>query len=296
MASSSLTASELLQRADEAQSSPPLDYGSRQILQGVVTLLDDWNCATINLNVVAAIALAVLTFLRFTLGKRNGVDWYSLAHSLVTGWGSVLALYLDEAASEQLTGIPEPLRACQCHGPLTSLHRIIPAITMGFSILDLLDGATIGIDFALHGCFTFVVMVFYVQTNVPQIVTPFIVMEMSTIHLGLIRADFFSKTASFVNQCLFAFMFFIFRVVIPPTYYVRLMMVMWRESSKDSYKACHGPFLFPFTMMLGLCFHSLNGFWFYKLIRKMKRKLSGQEGIQANNDLSATTREDKKDK
>ena len=41
----------------------------------------------------------------------------------------------------------------------------------------------------------------------------------------------------------------------------------------------------PAVWLFGLIFHGLNAFWFYKIVRKVQRKMAGIEKIQENNDL-----------
>jgi len=278
-----LQASEILQ---DAALVSQLDGISIPILHAVAVIDDVLDGRTLDLHWVALGTFLVLGAIKVTIGKYRGVEWYSLTHSVVTGVGALMAVYLDVTSSQLLTGIAEPLRSCQCQGPLTSLHRMVPAITMGYAVIDLLEGATLGIDFALHGCFTLLVMIFYVSImKAPQIVTPYIIMEISTINLALVRADFFPKMVSLINQALFAFFFFLFRIVIFPMLYYQLVTIMYRERMTDTFQSCFSPVLFPFTTGMGLCFHALNAFWFYKIVRKMIRKWSGQEGIQANNEL-----------
>lgn len=52
---------------------------------------------------------------------------------------------------------PEPQGSLQeCFGPLTSLHRIIPAITQGYAVCDIINGfhllsKGLGPEFLAHG-------------------------------------------------------------------------------------------------------------------------------------------------
>mmetsp|Transcript_2991 Transcript_2991/g.4017 ORF Transcript_2991/g.4017 Transcript_2991/m.4017 type:complete len:272 (-) Transcript_2991:266-1081(-) len=268
---------------------------SRQVL-GFIAILDKSGLATVNLNVVGAVTFFILLGIRFTLKKYRGVDWYAFLHAIVSGSGSLLAVYLDANAAYALTGLGEPLRSCMCHGPLTSLHRILPAITMGYSLLDLLDGLGLGIDFALHGIFTFSVMIVFIQLNAPHVVTPFLLMEVSTINLTLVRADFFSDTVALVNQACFAFLFFLFRIVVCPYLWAKLCWTMYEERNNEVYQNCFSPYVLPITFVFGAFFHILNSFWFYKILRKIKRKASGSEGIKANNDLVEEEEEKRKKK
>jgi len=291
------SASDLL--ATEGASS--LDWASVQILQFIqkletTGLLDP----QVNLNAVGAVTFGILLAIRFTFKKYRGVDWYALIHAIITGYGSLFAAYLDAHAAEPLTGLAEPLRSCSCHGSLTSLHRVLPAITMGYATFDLLDGLTLGIDFALHGFFTLLVMVVFVQMNAPHVVAPFLLMEVSTINLAMMRADFFPELVALANMAGFAFFFFLFRIVVCPILWWQLCQVMWAERNSETYQSCFPPALLPFFVLAGVFFNALNSFWFYKIVRKIQRKLSGDEDIKAENHLTeadkAMDEQEKKEK
>ncbi|KAL7575592.1 hypothetical protein ACA910_020162 [Epithemia clementina (nom. ined.)] len=254
------------------------------LILSFISKLDDWGARTVNLLHVGAVTFVILLSIRVSAGKYRGVEWYALLHALVSGIGAVMATYLDVYASEALTGVPEPLRSCQCQGPLTSLHRFLPAITMGYATFDFFDGLTLGIDFAMHGAATLLVMVVYVVANAPQLVTPMLLMEVSTINLTMVRADFFPDVVSLLNQLSFAFFFMLFRIIICPYLWFKLMLALHSEHNTEAY--CFAPALYPLAGIMGVFFHCLNGFWFYKILRKMKRKLMGDEGIKANNDLN----------
>ncbi|KAL7575593.1 hypothetical protein ACA910_020163 [Epithemia clementina (nom. ined.)] len=260
-----------------------IDGISRLILK-FIALLEDWGAKDVNLLAVGTVTFVFLLGIRLSLGKYRGVDWYALLHSLVSGMGALLASYLDVFASEILTGVPEPLRSCQCQGPLTSLHRIIPAITMGYATFDFLDGLTIGIDFAMHGAALLVVLVVYVSANAPHLITNALLSEISTINLNLLRADFLPDSLSFLNQLMFVLTFFLFRIIVCPYCWVKLMSALHSEHNTEAY--CYSPILYPLAGIFGFFFNCLNVYWFYKILRKMKRKLSGQEGLKTNNNLN----------
>jgi hypothetical protein len=269
-----------------------IDGVSRLILQ-VVALLDDFGAQTWDLRIVGVATSIFLFGVRLAFNKKYGVDWYALLHALVTGLGSMGAVYLDMVASETLTGTAEPLRSCQCEPPLTSLHRILPAITMGYAIFDMIDGLTLGIDFAAHGVMTFIIMAFYVESDLPQIVMPFLLMEVSTIFLTIVRATFFTETMTMMTQALFALNFFVFRIVLTPLVWCKLMWTMYDLSGTELYQSCFNIYALPVSIVIGLFFHCLNAFWFYKIIRKIKRKMSGKEKIHANNDLKESESQQK---
>ena len=70
----------------------------------------------------------------------------------------------------------------QCGGPMTSLHRILPAITLGYSVTDLINGFAIGKpDFILHGFATCAVMLIFCELNVPHTIVQMLVMEVNIL-------------------------------------------------------------------------------------------------------------------
>jgi hypothetical protein len=107
-----------------------------------VTAATEWT--SIQVAVVTAI---ILGGIRVAFQQKCGVNWYSFIHATVTGLVSFICVWLNVFAAEALTGTAEPLGAILCNGPLTSMHAIVPAITMGFGVFDIVEGFSHGIDF-----------------------------------------------------------------------------------------------------------------------------------------------------
>lgn len=267
-----------------AQQQEQLPLLTRIILQ-VCVQLDDWGAWQWQLRTIGLVTAIVLSGARLVLQKKRGVDWYALIHALITAVGSLACYYLDVFMSETLTGTPEPLRMCQCQGPMTSLHRILPAITMGYAIFDLVDGLTIGIDFAIHGVATLAVFLFFCEINLPEAMASAQVMEVSTVFLSLIRADFFSSTLTMGNMALFGITFFIFRIIAMPYIWGKLMLECWRQSTSEVYQSCFPSYFLPVAFSFGILFHALDLFWFYKIVKKIQRKLGGSEKLHESNHL-----------
>ena len=253
-----------------------IDFATRGILRGVAAL-DHLGAREWNLRLVGVATCVFLGLVRLYYPKTHNVDWYALLHNIVTGVGSVAAAYLDFFSAETMTGTAEPLRSCLCEGPLTSLHRILPAITMGYGILDLLEGLQLGPDFAAHGVMTFSIMTFFVESDLPQVVVPFLLMEVSSIFLSMVRADFWSDTMALVVQVLFAWNFFVFRILVTPFIMFRLIKTMYEQSGEKLYQSCFNPYVLPVSIAVGMFFNCLNVYWFYKIVRKVRRKMTGKE-------------------
>ena len=130
-----------------------------QLFLSLIGVLDSYGAKTWNLRAVAA-ASAVVLYATYRLGrsggqqggksssnaKVGGVCWEGLLHATVSGVGSAICVYLNHFAAVDISGESEPLRSIRCDGdddasaslPLTSLHRILPAITLGYGLCDIL--------------------------------------------------------------------------------------------------------------------------------------------------------------
>ena len=262
-----------------------LDPVTRALLTGI-SVLDQQGAWTWKLGLVGFSTSITLLTVRTLLRKKRGIDWYALIHAVISSLGAWTCLYLDWVASEQLAGVAEPLRSVQCAGPLTSLHRILPAITMGYSVFDFLDGLTISLDFALHGAATLAVMILFIEVGAPQIVAPMLIMETSTIFLNMVKADFFPARVAIANQLCFLVSFFFARIVMFPMIWAKLMFTMWNSRGDNAFLECY-PSHFMYTcFFFGLFYNTLNAHWFMKIMRKARRRIAGIERHTECNDLT----------
>ena len=159
---------------------------------------------------------------------------------------------------------------------------------MGYAVIDIIDGFTVGIDFLIHGILTLAVMLFFCEQNRPQIVAPFIIMECSTIFLNFVRATFLDEVGSLIVQFLFAITFTIIRIIIVPPLHFGITRALFMAETSD----CDAPYMKWVVLLFGMMFNTLNAFWFYKLVRKVRRKLSGKEKIKDKLSLASTTKRD----
>jgi TLC domain len=262
-----------------------LDFVSRSLLWAI-GILDQHGAWTWNLRYVAVATTIFLGGVRLVFHKKRGIDWYAFLHAIASASGAFACLYLDFVASERLTGIPEPLRSIQCHGPLTSLHRILPAITMGYSIFDLIDGLSISFDFVLHGAATMAVMALFIEVGAPHIMAPMLLMEGSTCFLTVVKADFFPDALVMLNQACFVFSFFLCRIVVVPYFWANLMMTMWQHRSEPAFQDCFPSFFMSACFFFGMFYNLLNGYWFTKIVKKARRRILGIEKHNEKNDLA----------
>lgn len=96
---------------------------------------------------IAFCSLIVMGAIQLLAAERLGVRWYAFSFAVVSGCLSLVCVLLNVFAAEELTGTTEPLRSILCQGPMTSLHRIVPAIAMGYGLLDIIEGINHGTDF-----------------------------------------------------------------------------------------------------------------------------------------------------
>jgi len=222
--------------------------------------------------------------IRLTFKKRCGVDWDALVHALITAVGSVICCYFESNPQyiSSSSFIEEPLNSIKfCAGPLTSLHRILPSITLGYAICDIINGfATMNRAGILHGFATMTVMALFVEfLDAANIIAPMLVMEISTVVLAAMKASFYTSTITIASQALFVITFFISRVVWTPYLMFNILRVMTVHGIGDCFKEQE---LFYVTLAFSLFFSGLNYYWFYLMLLKIRRKLTGKEKM---NDL-----------
>jgi TLC domain len=279
-----------------------LDPISIFLLRFISNYLDRYNAMEWNLTYVAITTTVVLGIIRIVFQKYYGIDWYAFIHAILSSTGSLMCLYLNFITSHQLsattsttTGVavssllthPEPLRSMQCHGPFTSLHRILPAITMGYSLFDFYDGLTISVDFMIHGLATFTIMYcFNYVFDAPHIMAPMLFMEGSTIFLTIVKADFLPSSIVFLNQMLFTLAFFVCRLVVVPYFWMELMITMYQQQNDIAFQQCFPSHFIVTCFVFGMFYNILNTYWFIKIIRKARRKILGIEKPKEKNDLS----------
>lgn len=191
----------------------------------------------------------------------------------------MICIYLNANASVYITGMEEPIRSLvACEGPLTSLHRLIPAITQGYALCDIIQGyhllsnEGLGPEFLAHGFATLISTALFNEYEVSHILTPMLVLEGSTIILAILRADFLSTRMQIICQAVFVVLFFLCRLVLFPYVYLSAMLV-GATSTGD----CVPVFLYHLCFVFGAFFNCLNLFWFMKIIRKVKRKITGKD-------------------
>ena len=285
-----------LYAADHLQVEGLDDPIARSLLTGVA-LLEEHGAWTWNLRLVGLSSSLFLLLVRLILKKKRGVDWYALIHAIISSGGAAACLYLDNTSSVRLTGSTEPFRAVMCQEPLTSLHRILPAITMGYALFDLFDGLFISVDFVLHGAATLAVMALFVELNAPQIMAPMLLMETSTIFLNMTKADFFSPAVSVANLACFTISFFLTRIVIVPIVWGNLMVTLWTNRGEVVFQECYPSYFKYACFLFGMFYNILNAYWFSKIVRKVQRKMKGVEKHDEQNDLvDEADRNRKKDK
>lgn len=244
-----------------------------------ISILDHYGAREWNLRTVAATSAITFLTIRTRIHRTYEVEWDSFIHSIISGLGSAICIYLNYYAAIPLAGFPEPIASLEeCQGPLTSLHRIIPAITQGYAICDIINGfhllsKGLGPEFLAHGLATFLVAAFFNELNASHILTPVLIMEGSTIPLGILRAKFLTPTTQVICQGIFVLLFFICRLVVFP-----LMLIEALPYMKGK---CFPHYLYYVCFIFGLFFNCLNVFWFVKIVKKIHRKMSGKEPLSS---------------
>eukprot|EP00986_Skeletonema_menzelii_P008073 scaffold3310_cov87-Skeletonema_menzelii.AAC.3 len=203
--------------------------------------------------------IAIITAITLGLLYRHekwGIRWYSLLHAILSGYLSLICVWTSYHHA--------PSSATLCDGPLTSLHRITPAITLGYGLFDILEAMLKSLprDFLLHGVATFGVMAYFCEYHIPEIVLPFLLMEISTVHLVFMKATNFSEQM------------------------VGIVKTTLLDGDVEEGSLACLPWHFKyFWLFFGLIFNGLNSYWGVKIILKVLRKVTGKEKMKEGNSL-----------
>eukprot|EP00591_Stephanopyxis_turris_P012639 CAMPEP_0195511940 /NCGR_PEP_ID=MMETSP0794_2-20130614/4084_1 /TAXON_ID=515487 /ORGANISM="Stephanopyxis turris, Strain CCMP 815" /LENGTH=271 /DNA_ID=CAMNT_0040639631 /DNA_START=122 /DNA_END=937 /DNA_ORIENTATION=- len=251
-----------------------LDAISNSILS-FIDILDSYGAASWSLRSVAFTSLAILMGLQIQ-GKVRGVYWHGVVNALITGIGSAMCVYLDVFASDAISGTAEPLRSIRCEGPLTSLHRLLPAVLLGYAAADVIDALHLGSDFLVHGLSVSIVMGVVCELGLSHHVTPMLLMEVSSIFLNLGAGDFIPDIISVMIQLIFVILFFLVRIVVVPYIWFVWVKTFHEEQTKAEKEMCFPHWFIYIVLVFGIIFHTLNLYWMYKIVKRVKRKLSGK--------------------
>lgn len=255
---------------------------------------------------VAVVSLLVLQFVFHVLNTKYEVGWYALIHACVVGTGSLACSYLDRYSTIIMGGgSPHPLRLILCDGAgggggaLTSLHRVLPFVTLGFAFTDVMEGLQLRrADYLFHGTLLGATFGTVCYLELQHCVVPMLLMELSSVPLNLRQATFLSSNGQVACSVMFALSFFVVRILIVPYIWGEFLWVLYQQQrstiqSLNSVEAettvnaqkesCFPPNFAYVVFVLGVCFHALNFFWMIKIGKKIQRKLSGKVTMAETN-------------
>jgi len=228
----------------------------------------DSNLAAYSNPMIATTSSVLFLTIRYQSGRKYKIDWESLVHALITGIGGSICLYLD------LNVLPG-FNNVRCHAP-TSLHRVLPAITQGYAICDILNGLQCGGAFLAHGIATLLLTSLFTIFGVGHVLGPMLVCEVSTILLSIVRNNFFTPLQTKMTEWSFFIAFLLCRIIILPYLSVDLLILMWKEQ-KDQGIVCDSKYMWYVTVSNILFFNGLNCFWFAKILRRIPKKMQRKE-------------------
>ncbi len=215
--------------------------------------------------------------LKQVLGKSLGVDWYAMIHALVTAGGALVVVYLDLNA-EVIAGEGEPLRSIRCEPALTSLHSILPMVSLGYAFSDFVEGVRLWRkDWILHGLLLGSCFMLVCELGVPHLVSAPLHREVSSIPLNLLHAKWSNPVLVMGTNASFLLSFFFSRIVLVPYLWYKWLLTYYNEIIVAKGDLCY-PWWFVYTVLFfGIGFHALNSYWMIFIFKKAYRKLSGIE-------------------
>lgn len=218
-----------------------------------------WNSLMISVT-----SCVVFLTIRYQSGRKYNIDWEALVHAIVTGTGGSFCVLLDMNIIPQSSYV-------RCHAS-TPLHNILPAVTQGYAICDILNGLEFGGAFLAHGIATLMLTSLFSMLGFAYMLSPMLVCEVSTILLSIMRATFFTPLQTKLAELSFFLLFFLCRIVMLPYLTINLLVEMWDEQ-KERGIICQSKFIWYITFVNILFFNSLNFFWFVKILAKIPRKI-----------------------
>ena len=90
------------------------------MLDSIQKIDETLNLADYTSRQVAIITILFLGLLLVGLHEKGGIRWYSLIHAIVSGYLSLICVW---------TSYYHTTNSGLCDGPLTSFHRITPAVS-----------------------------------------------------------------------------------------------------------------------------------------------------------------------
>ena len=98
--------------------------------------------------------------------------------------------------------LAEPLNMVRCGSPVTSLHRVLPTVSLGYAILDLVDGFAIDLAFMMHGIAFFTFSLCLSEINKNELLAIMLTLEVSNLKIILLFC-FFQSKAILITDCVF---------------------------------------------------------------------------------------------
>ena len=128
-------------------------------------------------------------------------------------------------------------------------------------------------------------MSYFCYYDVSEIIVPMLLMELSTVHLNLVRAEFLNSTGIVINMGFFVIIFFVVRLAVAPYFWWGIYTTSRDNATNPISQQCL-PWHFQYvSFVFGMFFNFLNAFWAYRIILKLKRKFAGKESIKHGNQL-----------
>mmetsp|Transcript_3310 Transcript_3310/g.6736 ORF Transcript_3310/g.6736 Transcript_3310/m.6736 type:complete len:263 (+) Transcript_3310:3-791(+) len=219
-------------------------------------------------SLVSTITFAVLYVVKKKIGSPLNVYWYAVLHAVLTGPPALLCVYLDMFAPKISPGSDhEPLRSIKGEKALSPLHSILPMISLGYGYVDVIEGFNLERwDFMLHGFAMVASMGSCCWLGKSHLVTPALLMELSSIPLNFLDCTIENKFFTMGVQLTFVISFFFTRLIIVPWLWFRWITTYYQHVFVGGNKSDFPRWFVCVVIGVGLIFHCLNAYWFVYMI------------------------------
>jgi hypothetical protein len=207
--------------------------------------------------------------------RTDGFDARMWIHSAVMGVAAAANFAFDSLTVE----VTEPERSFRCLPPASTLAWMLPAAEMGYALHDLRDALRAGNpSFIAHGALVggFLALLFWLR--VAHHLTVVIALHISSIFLNLRRVDFGSRANAAVDVA-FAASFVLLRLLALPALWVVFLRAAVAEPPHRLGACMLGGRVVYLAVLGGVGLHSLNGYWGWLIILKLRSKWRDADGV-----------------
>eukprot|EP00940_MAST-03C_sp_MAST-3C-sp2_P001651 g1651.t1 len=187
----------------------------------------------------------------------------AVIHHLLT---SVPALYVLFVESE-VAATKEPERSFRCLGPVSIVSSLLPPLSLGYGVHDLIDGyRRRDVSVLIHGSLLTSGLVILLHLDVAHHIVRIFTINISSFFLNLRALDFGTRSNVAVDL-MFVASFAILRAIVLPMWWIQFLSFAHRTPA-TTWGTCMSWGVVRGAILGGMILHSLNFYWLYRIVMR----------------------------